>query len=100
MTRSEAIAIIDKHLDRASDETLAAAAERLESMGADLASDDEVVASLLDADCLPRLLTPRELALIGQSKEDFRFERTFTLEEARTALDDSLEKLGVSRSSR
>jgi hypothetical protein len=100
MTRSEALAIMNKHLDRASDETLAAAAERLEAMADDFPSGDEIAEPLSSASWLPRPLTAQELALIEQSKEDFRLGRTYTLEETRKALDDSLENLGVPRSSR
>jgi hypothetical protein len=39
---------------------------------------------------LPRTLTPREAALIEQSKEDFMAGRTYTVTEARTYVDEAL----------
>ena len=58
MTRTQTIAVITKRLASASDETV------------------QTIAGILDADPspasdLPRPLTPRELALIEQSKADF-----------------------------
>ena len=74
MTRTEAIAIIEKALPVADDATLAAAAELLQS-----AQSDESV--------LPRALTARELDLIEQSKADFAAGRTYSIDEARAQSD-------------
>ena len=80
MTRSEAIAIIEKALPVADEATLAAAAELLQSAQ----SDDSV---------LPRALTARELELIEQSKADFKAGRTLSPAEARAHSDAFLDTL-------
>ncbi len=85
MTRSEAIGIIEKALPEADEATLAAAAELFQA-----AADPSV---------LPRALTPRELQLIDQSKEDFRQGRTLSSAEARASIDEALAVLGVPKSS-
>ena len=59
MTRTEAIAIIEKALPSADEATLAAAAELLQAAAG-------------EPSVLPRALTARELALIEQSKDGFR----------------------------
>ena len=84
MTRSQAIAFITEKLASLEDERVLAVADIIKSIDA--------------ADGLPRELTPEELALIEQSKEDFRMGRTHTLEEARAMTDDFLAQLGVPRS--
>src|SRR5882757_1323664 len=77
MTRSEAIAIIEQSLPSADEAILTAAAELFQ-------------AACSDPSTLPRELTARELALIEQSKEDFRTGRTYTLTEARAYVDEAL----------
>jgi hypothetical protein len=80
MTRSQAIALITSKLASLDDERVQEIADLVQSMdGEDL---EECV--------LPRELTPRELALIEQSKEDFRASRTLTLEEAEARTDEFL----------
>ena len=74
MTRKEAIAAINAQLTTAPDETVRAIAKLLES-----ASVEESV--------LPRPLTPRELALIEQSKADFRNGDTLSPDELEAFLD-------------
>jgi hypothetical protein len=74
MTRTQTIAVITKRLASASDETV------------------QTIAGILDADLspasdLPRALTPRELALIEQSKADFAEGRTYSPDEAHAYLD-------------
>jgi hypothetical protein len=76
MTRSEAIAIIEQSLPSADEATLKAAAQ--------LFQDARVEPSVL-----PSALTPRETALIEQSKEDFRAGRTYTVTEARAYVDEA-----------
>jgi len=66
MTRTEALASIAASLDTMEDEDVIEFAEKLASK----------------ASILPRELTDDELALIEQSREDFRLGRTMSLEEA------------------
>ena len=73
MTRDHAIAIINETLPSLDDEQVQAVADIAKSMAAD--------------DGLPRELTPRELALTEQSKEDFKAGRTYTLDEMDAYLD-------------
>lgn len=80
MTRTQAIAIIEKALPAADEATLAAVAELLQN--ASTGTDE-----------LPRELTPRELELIEQSKEDFRHGRTLSSDEYRADMSAFLEVL-------
>ena len=68
MTRAQTIERIAAKLANANDEHVRAVAEYLEAV-------EQPVAPL-------RELTPRELELIEQSKEDFRTGRTLSLDEA------------------
>jgi hypothetical protein len=77
MTRSEAIAIIEQSLPSADEVTLKAAAQLFQDARA-------------EPSILPRALTPRETALIEQSKEDFKAGRTYTVTEARAYVDEAL----------
>jgi hypothetical protein len=77
MTRAEAIAIIEQSLPSADEAILPAAAELFQAARSEPSS-------------LPRELTARELALVEQSKEDFRTGRTYTLTEARAYIDEAL----------
>jgi hypothetical protein len=90
MTRAEAIAIIHRRLAEADDATVRSVAEQL-TVAAENRS--------LDSD-LPRPLTEKELALIEQSKEDFRQGRTYTLEEAETYLDEAMDRRRAVRAKR
>lgn len=74
MTRQETIAVINAHLATASEETVRSVAAQLES-------------ALAGESSLPRALTPRELALIEQSKADFAEGRTFSPDELQAYLD-------------
>jgi hypothetical protein len=85
MTRTEAIAIIERALPIADEKALAAAATLLQSAQAELSS-------------LPRRLTARELELIEQSKADFAAGRTMSSAEARASIDETLAALGVPKS--
>jgi hypothetical protein len=76
MTRSEAIAIIEKALPTADDARLAAAAEILQEPAGE--------------SVLPRPLTMRELALIEQSKQDFAEGRSTSGEESRAYVEAAL----------
>jgi hypothetical protein len=76
MTRAEAIAAINAKLSSLDDDEVMAVASIIE----DIAAADE----------LPRALTARELALIEQSKEDFRVGRTYTAAESRAYIDKAL----------
>ena len=77
MTRTEAIAIIEKALPVADEQTLARAAELFQS-------------AVPEASALPRLLSARERALIVQSKADFAAGRTTSLEEGFALIDARL----------
>jgi hypothetical protein len=82
MTRTEAIARINDRLSLIDDQQLAAVADVVEA----IATDD-----------LPRQLTDREVALIEQSKEDFRAGRTLSVAEARARTDAFLAQQRASR---
>jgi hypothetical protein len=88
MTGTEAIAIITRTLEGADDATLTEAAARLAQIAqpADVTASDIANAFTSDS-VLPRELTERELALIEQSKEEFRTGRTYTIDELDAFLD-------------
>ena len=86
MTRSEAIATINKHLEAADDELLEAVACNLEGKPFPTMTVGEALEAFPSDSVLPRPLTAKELALIEQAKEDFRLGRTHTLEESETIL--------------
>jgi hypothetical protein len=73
MTRSEAIAAINAKLSSLDDDGVMAVASIVE----DIAADGDP----------PRALTPRELALIEQSKEDFKAGRVVSQEDYRVEMD-------------
>jgi len=77
MTRSTAFTIIRRSLLSADEATLNAAAELFQAARA-------------EPSALPRTLTPRETALIEQSKQDFEAGRTYTVPEARSYVDGAL----------
>ena len=79
MTRTEAIAIITEKLSSLDDERVMTVAD--------------IVQDMAKTDDLPRHLTPRELALIEQSKEDFKAGRAYSLAEARAMTDAFLPPL-------
>ena len=79
MTRTEAIAIINKKLADLDDEAVLTVAD--------------IVQDLDTASTLPRKLTARELEMIEQSKADFREGRTYSLDEARARSDAFLQSL-------
>ena len=83
MTRDQAIASINETLPSLDDEQVQAVADLARSM----AADDE----------LPRELTARELALIEQSKEDFKAGRTYSLDEMDAYLDAAAAKRNLVR---
>ncbi len=84
MTRKEAIAIVTAKLPALDDDGVLAVADMVQAM---------------DKDQPPlRKLTPRALALIEQSKEDFKAGRTFSHDEMVEMLDDRLALLGVPKS--
>ena len=76
MTRAQAIAAINAKLSSLDDERVQAVAAIVD----DIAADGD----------LPRALTARELALIEQSKEDFKAGRTYTVAESRAYIDEAL----------
>ena len=80
MTRTEAVARITASLSSLDDKDVQTVAGLVETM-------------VGEPSALPRPLTARELALIEQSKEDFRLGRTVTLDEARTLSDDFMKTL-------
>ena len=73
MTRTEAIAAINAKLSSLDDDGVLAVASIVE----DIAADGD----------LPRALTARELALIEQSKEDFKAGRVVAQEDYRADMD-------------
>ena len=73
MTRAQAIAAINAKLSSLDDERVQAVADIVD----DIAADGD----------LPRALTARELALIEQSKEDFKVGRVVSQEEYRAEMD-------------
>ena len=79
MTRTEAIAIINKRLADLDDEAVLTVADIVQDMDT--------------ASTLPRKLTARELELIEQSKADFREGRTYSIDEARARSDAFLQSL-------
>ena len=81
MTRNQAIAIITERLASLDDARVQTVAD--------------IVQSMADESVLPREMTARELALIEQSKEDFKTGRTYTISEARAKTDRFLAPLGV-----
>jgi hypothetical protein len=84
MTRSEAMAIITRTLQAADDATLEAAAAHLAKIAAPTGlTVGDVLKAFPSDGVLPRALTDRELALIEQSKEDFRLGRTRSSAESR-----------------
>ena len=97
MTRTEAIAIITAELEAADDATLETLAARLAGAGQPLNVAD-ILAALPTVGVLPRALTARELALVEQSKEDFRLGRTRTPEQSRAWVDAELERRRRQRS--
>ena len=92
MTRSQAIAIITAKLAAADDATLEAAARHLAALDSETLTVDDVIDSVATNSVLPRPLTPRDLELIEQSKEDFRLGRTRTHDESRAYIDAELER--------
>jgi hypothetical protein len=84
MTRSEAIAVIEQSLPSADEVTLNAAAELFQAARA-------------GPSVLPRTLTPRETALIEQSKEDFKAGRTYTITEARAYVNETMARRRAQR---
>ena len=85
MSRAETIATINAQLASLDDERLKAIAEIVQSMNPEHGT--------------LRPLSPRELAMVGQSKEDFRAGRTCSHEELVKLLDERLAKRGVPKSS-
>ena len=88
MTRTEAITIITKALHTVDDSTLEAAAAHIThvSIPSGLTVGDIQEAFATDS-ILPRALSAHELALVEQSKEDFRLGRTLSLAELEVSLD-------------
>jgi hypothetical protein len=84
MTRTEAIARINARLPSLDDERVQAVADFVE----DIAARDDA----------PRQLTTRELALIEQSKEDFKAGRTYSHDQMIAMLDERLALRGVPKS--
>ncbi len=85
MTRHQTIAAITARLETLDDRQIETIAEFVQSI------------VTTDSDEL-RELTPRELALIDQSKEDFRTGRTLSVEDAKASIDEALASRGVRRS--
>lgn len=84
MTRAETIAKIHASLAALNDDELEGLAAHIDWIASD---DDEFI----------RELTDEELALIEQSKEDFRLGRTLTLEECEARTDAFLAALEQGR---
>ena len=97
MTRTQAIDIITSHISRADDATLETIAAHIAATGKPNSTGDLLEAFPTDS-VLPRALTERELALIAQSKADFKAGRTLSSDEMWSKLDDHLAARGVPRS--
>ena len=85
MNREEAIAIITSQLASLDDEEVQTVADMVQSMADQVPESTESV--------LPRELTARELALIEQSKEDFRLGRNYSADEYRAEIDTFMASL-------
>ena len=81
MTRSDAIAMISAKLASFNDERVLAVAD--------------VVRSMEQSEQQLRQLSPRERALIEQSKQDFKAGRTYSHIEMVAYVDEQLARLGV-----
>ena len=81
MNRNQAIDVINAHLSSLDDERVQTIAKIVQSMAA--------------PDDLPRALTARELALIEQSKEDFKAGRTYGPDEYRAEMTKFMEDLNA-----
>lgn len=90
MTRTEAIATITRHLEAADDQLLETVAARLEGKPLPAMTVGEALETLATDSVLPRPLTAKELALIEQSKEDFRLGRTRSHDESMAWVDAEL----------
>ena len=97
MTRSEAIATINKHLEAADDTLLEAVAANLEGRPLPTMTVGEALETFPSESVLPRPLTTKELALIEQAKSDFLLGRTHTLDESEAMLDAELDRRRGSR---
>ena len=86
MTRAQTIAAINAKLSSLDDDRVQAVAAIVD----DIAADGD----------LPRALTARELALIEQSKEDFKAGRTYTVAESRAYIDEALTRRREQREKR
>ena len=84
MTRTEAIATINAKLASLDDERVLTVAE--------------IVDDITAGDSPLRQLTARELALIEQSKEDFKTGRSYSHDQMIAMLDARLAPLGVPKS--
>ena len=85
MNREEAIAIITSQLASLDDEEVQTVADMVTSMATEALDATDGI--------LPRELTARELALIEQSKEDFRLGRTYSADEYRAEIDTFMASL-------
>ena len=85
MNREEAIAIITSQLASLDDEEVQTVADMVTSMATEALDATDGI--------LPRELTARELALIEQSKEDFRQGRTYSADEYRAEIDTFMASL-------
>ena len=81
MNREQALSVIQAQLASLDDDGVQAVAD--------------MVGAMATESVLPRELTAEELALIEQSKEDFRQGRTYSLDEARAATDVFLATIGA-----
>jgi hypothetical protein len=98
MTRTEAIAIITSTLQAADDATLEAAARHLSNIAVPSGlTVGDVLEAFPTESVMPREFTERELALIEQSKEDFRLGRTRSPAESRAHVDAELARRRQSR---
>lgn len=83
MDRNETINSITMQLSTLDDDQVEAIADFVESVAAN--------------ETLPRELTARELALIEQSKQDFRAGRTYSLDEMDAYLDAAAQRRTLAR---
>ena len=79
-------------------ETIAEITAKLETLDeGELQELREVIDTWADDEFLPRPLTDEELALIEQSKEDFRLGRTLSAEEFKADIKEFVATLGAGK---
>lgn len=93
MTRTEAITIITNALHTVDDSTLEAAAAHIKHVATPSGlTGSDIQSAFATESSLSRDLTPHELKLIEQSREDFRLGRTRSLAGSMAYVDAELDR--------